>query len=110
MTRQAVDSDVHVVGASSLAAGHRTLVPGVVNELSALGASDIKVVAGGVIPPGDYDELLEAGVRYVYGWQEGIPLSQTSLTMLYSAIFGPGTRITQAARDTLRAIDASLFE
>ena len=81
---QALDADVHVVGVSSLAAGHKTLVPELVHELRALGSSAI-VVAGGVIPRDDYEFLHERGVRQ---------------------IFGPGTRIPAAAR----AIIADLEE
>ena len=84
--RDAVDNDVHVVGVSSLAAGHRTLAPQLVDELAQLGRSDIVVVAGGVIPEGDYAYLRERGV---------------------DLIFGPGTNIPQAARDILRRIGAS---
>ena len=67
MAQQAVDSDVHVVGASSLAAGHRTLVPELVAALEKAGRSDILVVAGGVIPPQDYDFLKERGVAAIFG-------------------------------------------
>ena len=76
--RQAVENDVHVLvrGVSSLAAGHKTLVPQVIEELKKLGREDILVVAGGVIPAQDYDFLYKAGV---------------------AAIFGPGTRIPVAA-------------
>ena len=70
--RQAVENDVHILGVSSLAAGHKTLIPQVIAELKKLGREDIIVVAGGVIPPQDYDFLYKAGV---------------------AAIFGPGTRI-----------------
>ena len=84
--RDAIDNDVHVVGVSSLAAGHRTLAPQLVDELAQLGRSDIVVVAGGVIPEGDYAYLRERGV---------------------DLIFGPGTNIPQAARDILRRIGAS---
>ena len=84
--RDAVDNDVHVVGVSSLAAGHRTLAPQLVDELAQLGRSDIVVVAGGVIPEWDYAYLRERGV---------------------DLIFGPGTNIPQAARDILRRIGAS---
>jgi methylmalonyl-CoA mutase len=80
---QAVDSDVHCVGVSSLAAGHKTLIPELISELKALGRGDIVVVAGGVIPPQDYDFLYAAGVAQV---------------------FGPGTRIPDAARKTVEAI------
>lgn len=76
VAQQAVDADVHVVGVSSLAAGHKTLVPQLVKELNSLGRSDILVVCGGVIPPQDYEFLYEAGAVDV---------------------FGPGTRIPDAA-------------
>ena len=78
--RQAVEADVHVVGASSLAAGHLTLVPELQRELAALGRPDIMIVVGGVIPPQDYEELLAAGAV---------------------AVFGPGTVIHEAADDLL---------
>jgi len=81
--RQAIENDVHVVGVSSQAAGHRTLVPALLAELAKAGAGDIVVVCGGVIPPQDYDMLLKAGV---------------------SAIFGPGSNIPQAAREILGII------
>lgn len=80
---QAIDADVHVVGVSSQAAGHKTLVPQLIEALKAKGAHHIRVVAGGVIPPQDYDFLYKAGV---------------------AAIFGPGTRIPLAARETLKVI------
>ncbi|MFZ4432103.1 MAG: methylmalonyl-CoA mutase [Microthrixaceae bacterium] len=79
--RQAVEADVHVVGASSLAAGHLTLVPALRSALADLGRPDIMVVVGGVIPPQDYDELRAAGA---------------------AAIFPPGTVIHEAAADLLR--------
>jgi methylmalonyl-CoA mutase len=81
--QDALDNDVHVVGISSQAAGHRTLAPKLVRALRAQGAGDILVVCGGVIPQQDYAFLREAGV---------------------SAIFGPGTNIPAAARDILRLI------
>jgi methylmalonyl-CoA mutase len=74
--RQAVENDVHVLGVSSLAAGHKTLVPQVIAELQKLGRDDILVIAGGVIPAQDYDFLYKAGV---------------------AAIFGPGTSVAKAA-------------
>lgn len=80
---QAIDADVHVVGVSSQAAGHKTLVPQLLAALKAKGASHIRVVVGGVIPPQDYDFLVKAGV---------------------AGIFGPGTRIPLAAREVLKAI------
>ncbi len=74
--RQSMENDVHILGVSSLAAGHKTLIPQVINELHKLGREDILVIAGGVIPPQDYEFLYNAGV---------------------TAIFGPGTSITIAA-------------
>src|SRR5680860_239997 len=65
--RDALENDVHVVGVSSQAAGHRTLVPELVGELRKLGADDALVVCGGVIPPSDHQYLLDAGVSAVYG-------------------------------------------
>jgi len=85
---QAIDSDVHVIGVSSQAAGHKTLLPALKEELIEMGANHILVVAGGVIPPQDYDFLLKE--------------SQSC-----GAIFGPGTRITDAARKTLQLIPRS---
>lgn len=78
--KQAVENDVHILGVSSLAAGHKTLVPAVIAELKKFGREDIMIVAGGVIPPQDYDFLFNAGV---------------------SAVFGPGTVISVAAQDIL---------
>ena len=74
--REAVENDVHVLGVSSLAAGHKTLVPQVIEELKKLGREDIMVVVGGVIPAQDYDFLYKAGA---------------------AAIFGPGTSVAKAA-------------
>jgi methylmalonyl-CoA mutase len=85
--RQAVENDVHVVGVSSLAAGHLTLVPALKGELSALGRSDILVVVGGVIPAQDYDALYQAGA---------------------AAIFGPGTIIGDAALELLNTLFSAL--
>ncbi len=81
--RQAVENDVHILGVSSLAAGHKTLIPQVIQALKDLGREDVMVVAGGVIPPQDYDFLYEAGV---------------------SAVFGPGTIIAVAAQDILKKL------
>jgi len=78
--KQAVENDVHILGVSSLAAGHKTLVPQVIDELKKLGREDIMVVAGGVIPQQDYDFLYKAGV---FG------------------VFGPGTKISKAAQEIL---------
>lgn len=80
VARDAVEHDVHVVGVSSQAAGHKTLVPALIEELRAAGADDVVVVCGGVIPPQDYDFLTDAGV---------------------AAIFGPGTNILDAAGKVL---------
>ena len=81
--RHAIENDVHVVGVSSQAAGHKTLVPQLIEELKQQGAGDILVVCGGVIPPQDYGELIEAGV---------------------SAVFGPGTNIPVAAAEVIDLI------
>ncbi len=71
--KQAVENDVHILGVSSLAAGHKTLVPQVIEELKILGREDIMVIAGGVIPAQDYDYLYEAGVVGVFGPGTSIP-------------------------------------
>ena len=81
--KQAVENDVHILGVSSLAAGHKTLVPAVISELEKLGREDIMVVAGGVIPQKDYAFLEEAGVFGIYG---------------------PGTKISKAAQDILKLL------
>ena len=81
--KQAVENDVHILGVSSLAAGHKTLVPQVIEELKKLGREDIMVVAGGVIPAQDYDFLYKAGVV---------------------AIFGPGTKVSEAGKDILQVL------
>ncbi|MFA7582608.1 MAG: methylmalonyl-CoA mutase [Proteiniphilum sp.] len=81
--RQAVENDVHVLGISSLAAGHKTLVPQVIEELKQLGRPDIVVIAGGVIPAQDYDFLYRAGV---------------------AAIFGPGSSVTKSACDIMHVL------
>jgi len=65
--RQAIENDVHILGISSLAAGHKTLVPQVIRELKQLGREDIMVIVGGVIPPQDYDFLYKAGVLAIFG-------------------------------------------
>ena len=81
--RQAVENDVHIIGASSLAAGHLTLVPELRDALESHGRGDIMIVVGGVVPPQDYDALMEAGAK---------------------AIFGPGTVIADAAVDLLEKL------
>lgn len=83
VARQAAENDVHVIGASSLAAGHKTLVPQLIAALHKIGRPDIKVVAGGVIPQNDYDYLREAGV---------------------AGIFGPGTPVSDSAKHILRVL------
>jgi methylmalonyl-CoA mutase len=85
--RQAVENDVHVIGVSSQAAGHLTLVPALIDALRRMGRDDILVVCGGVIPPQDYDALRKAGV---------------------AAIFGPGTNIPVAAGEILHLISQQL--
>ncbi len=81
--RQAAENDVHIVGASSLAAGHKTLVPALIEELKKLGREDIMVIAGGVIPAQDYQYLYDAGVK---------------------GVFGPGTVISIAAQKILKEL------
>jgi methylmalonyl-CoA mutase len=81
--KQAVENDVHVVGVSSLAAGHKTLIPSILAELKKLGREDIVVIAGGVIPAQDYEFLFEAGV---------------------AAIFGPGSPVAAAACDIMNIL------
>ena len=78
--RQAVENDVHVLGVSSLAAGHKTLVPQVIAELKKLGREDILVIAGGVIPAQDYDFLYKAGVAAIFG--PGSPVSSAAVSIL----------------------------
>ncbi len=84
--RDAVDNDVHIVGISSQAAGHKTLAPKLVKALAAAGADDVVVICGGVIPQQDYEFLYEHGVK---------------------AIFGPGTNIPEAAKDILKLVRAA---
>ena len=78
--KQAVENDVHVVGVSSLAAGHLTLVPQIIDELKKLGREDIIVVVGGVIPPQDYDALYKAGAAAIFG--PGTPISYAVIKMM----------------------------
>ncbi len=78
--RQAVENDVDVVGVSSLAAGHKTLIPQIIAELEALGREDIVVIAGGVIPAQDYDFLYKAGVSAIFG--PGSPVAKAACTMM----------------------------
>ncbi|MEW5726457.1 MAG: methylmalonyl-CoA mutase [Pseudomonadota bacterium] len=80
--RQAVENDVHIVAASSLAAGHKTLVPALIDELRKQGADDILVVTGGVIPQQDYDYLYKAGVAAVYGPGTNIPKAAAEILEL----------------------------
>ncbi len=85
--RQAVENDVHILGVSSLAAAHLTLVPGLKKELAAQGRDDIMIVVGGVVPPQDYDTLMKAGCE---------------------AIFPPGTVIAEAAEKLLKTLNKRL--
>ena len=78
--RQAVENDVHVVGVSSLAAGHKTLVPQIIKELEKLGRPDIMVVVGGVIPHQDYQFLYDAGAAAIFG--PGTIVSDSAIKML----------------------------
>ncbi len=81
--REAVENDVNIVGASSLAAGHKTLIPQLIEELKKLGREDIMVIAGGVIPAQDYDFLYKSGV---------------------AAVFGPGTSVAKAAVEMMKLL------
>jgi methylmalonyl-CoA mutase len=87
VARQAIDADVHVVGISTQAAGHKTLIPQLIEQLKAQGAGSVLVVCGGVIPPQDYEFLQQVGV---------------------TAVFGPGTKIPAAALEVIEKIDRSL--
>ena len=78
--KQAVENDVHILGVSSLAAGHKTLVPQVIAELKKLGREDIVVIAGGVIPAQDYDFLYKAGVAAIFG--PGTPVAKSAIVMM----------------------------
>jgi methylmalonyl-CoA mutase len=80
--RQAIENDVHVVGVSSQAAGHKTLVPDLIAALKQQGGDDILVVCGGVIPPQDYDFLMRAGVAAIYGPGTNIPLAASEILRL----------------------------
>ncbi len=82
--KMAVENDVHAVGASSLAAGHKYIVPTLVEELKKLGCPEIKVFIGGVIPHQDYDELYKSGA---------------------SGVFGPGTNIIKSANEILDSFE-----
>ena len=84
--KQAVENDVHVMGISSLAAGHKTLIPAVIEEMKKLGRDDIMVIAGGVIPSQDYQFLYDAGVV---------------------AIFGPGTSVASAGKKIMEILIAA---
>jgi methylmalonyl-CoA mutase len=84
--RQAVENDVHAIGVSTLAGAHNALVPEIIDALRHLGAADIAVFVGGIVPPHDHQRLLDAGVR---------------------GIFGPGTPVVQCARMVLERIGAT---
>ena len=88
VAQQAIDSDVHVIGVSSLAAGHRTLVPQLAQCLADMGRPDILIICGGVIPPQDYEFLYKSGA---------------------SAIFGPGTKLPVAALEVTHAAGSLIF-
>jgi methylmalonyl-CoA mutase len=89
VARHAVENDVHIVGASSLAAGHKTLVPELIAELKKLGREDILVIVGGVIPPQDYEFLYQAGAAGVFGPGTVIPIAaQQILEILTSSLVG----------------------
>jgi methylmalonyl-CoA mutase len=85
VARFAIDSDVHLVGVSTLAAGHKTLVPQLINEMRAMGRDDILVVVGGVVPPQDYKFLYDAGVAGIYGPGTVIPVAAQKIVELLGA-------------------------
>src|SRR5690606_20786630 len=87
VAQQAIDADVHVVGVSSLAGGHRTLVPQIILALKQKGATKVLVIVGGVVPEQDYKDLYKVGA---------------------AAIFGPGTKVPLAARNVIDLIDKTL--
>jgi methylmalonyl-CoA mutase len=89
VAKMAIENDVHVVGASSLTAGHKTLVPELIEKLQKLGGEEIIVIVGGVIPPADYDFLYSKGVQ---------------------GIFGPGTAITQSADKVLSLLEGKYLK
>ena len=89
VAKQAVENDVHVLGVSSLAAGHKTLVPQVIAELKNYGREDILVIAGGVIPKQDHAFLFDAGV---------------------SGVFGPGTKISESAIEILQILTDRVYK
>ena len=78
--REAVENDVNILGVSSLAAGHKTLIPQLIEELKKLGREDIMVIAGGVIPAQDYDFLYKAGVAAIFG--PGTPIATAAIKIL----------------------------
>ena len=85
--KQAAENDVHIIGISSLAAGHKTLVPEVIQELKAINRSDIMVIVGGVIPKKDYEFLFEQGVAAIFGPGTNIPLAaQEIVTIMLDGI------------------------
>jgi methylmalonyl-CoA mutase len=83
VAKQAVENDVHIVGISSLAGGHKTLIPKLINSINAYGENKIMIVVGGIIPKKDYNFLYKSGV---------------------SQIFGPGTIVSQAALEVLKKL------
>ena len=92
--KQAVENDVHVLGVSSLVAGHKTLIPQVIEELKKLGRPDIMVTAGGVIPAQDYDVLAtRARLTSFFLYKAGV-----------AAIFGPGTPVAYSAKVVMQLL------
>lgn len=83
VAKQAVENDIHILGISSLAAGHKTLVPQVVDELKKLGADDVTIVVGGVIPQQDYDFLYENGADFIFGPGTNLPKSACEILQTY---------------------------
>ena len=91
VARQAADNDVHVVGVSSLAAGHLTLVPALRDALAEVGRPDIMIVVGGVIPPGDFDELYAAGATAIF--PPGTVIADAAIGLLQQARRADGLRL-----------------
>lgn len=93
VAQQAVDSDVHCIGVSSLAAGHKALVPDLVKSLAKIGRPDILIICGGVIPPQDYEFLYNAGVGAIFGPGTKLPVAALKVGIIYQFLFPFGITI-----------------
>ena len=103
--RAAIENDVHVIGVSSQAAGHKTLVPQLIEELAKQGGSEVLVVVGGVIPAQDYDFLKKAGVAAIYGPGTNIPAAAAEILVASCARAATSARLSHSPA-TLRALDS----